>query len=475
MPETRWRVYPVGRGGSLVRATSSALVCIPLIAALMVLPFVAARHVADKGAFGTGAAALAAESWAEYALGIAVLAFALGALAVALLNLVRTVLVLGGLRRAVRQGAPAAAVPHPDQWRMATGWSGASLIVSSVIATAVLAFPVLLTPPVRAWVEVTVADSWRLVGVPVIAIALFGLFQPRRKRAVAELEKRWPERVREAAVSGAASRVPAAPRDASGDPVNPSTIERRPLDALGDKIGTGAVIVTMLAVLAGIFTLPVANSMMDAATGPTRAVQLVLQSSLILLAVAITCYIVGGVLQSIAQTAELRGLLTLATDRTAAPPALGVLSRHWRPYDVPWVNPLGLTGALLLLLGLPALLAPGAARLQNLGTPAVLLAALALVTSLVIDLVAEQRTHEPRNVILYRWPTPNPRTLAKQTDRKDGGAGTADEPSYAAMSDAATESPARPVSGGYPPARTSRRGWGLPKRLRGRGIGDLYR
>src|SRR5699024_5286358 len=138
VPDAHWRIYPTGPG-ALVRAIGSMLLSLPLIAALTILPFLVARHIARLGGFGTGASGQAWTAWAEHGLGLSLLVFALAPLVVALVHLVRTMLLLGALRRAVRGGAPATAVPHPDQWEEAGEWSGGSLVVAGLLAGAVLA------------------------------------------------------------------------------------------------------------------------------------------------------------------------------------------------------------------------------------------------------------------------------------------------------------------------------------------------
>src|SRR5699024_12746662 len=99
------------------------LLSLPLIAVLMILPFLAARHIAHLGGFGTGASGQAWTAWAELGLGLSLLLFALAPLVVALVHLVRAMMLLGELRRAVRGGAPAPAAPHPAQ-RAAAGEGG---------------------------------------------------------------------------------------------------------------------------------------------------------------------------------------------------------------------------------------------------------------------------------------------------------------------------------------------------------------
>lgn len=500
MPEARWRVYPTGLAGSAVRAIGSALMGIPLVALLMLLPFLMVRQVAALGALGQGETGLAWWAWADVAVGVSVLALAVLPLVVSLLHYLRTVLLLHGLRRAARTGAPSLQVPHPGQWHRATQWSGASLVVSALVATAVLAFPVVLTRDVRAWVEaLPITQDWRLVGVPVIAISLTSLLQPRRKRALAELERRWPERARQDAEAAARARVPDPVRDRDGDPVNPMQVQRRPLDELGDRLNTVAVVISVVAVPVGMATLAIADTTLGHGAVPSPAESLLLCSSLLLVALAIVLLITGAVQQGIAQTAERRELFAAAVDPAAGPPPIGVIARHWSATDVPWVNLLGLLGALVLLVAVPARLV-SAPWLQGWGAAGLVLAVVLLVVAVLVDVVAEQRSRQPRTLMLRRWPTPGPGVMAKYTKEQASAALAADVQRYASGNDGPSRSAAAPVTNGAaapvtggatppvgghrppppegqapPSARGARPGWGLPKKLRGRRIGDLYR
>ena len=560
MPEPAgWRIYPVGPLASVARAAGSTLISIPLVAMLMILPFLAVRYVADKGAFGVDASGLAWSAWAELAVGLAVLAFAFGTLGTALLSLVRTVATVVGLRRWIRRGERDVDVPHPQQWEMATDWSGTSLIISSLITTAVLAFPGMLTTPVRTWVEEQlVLDGWAFIPLPVIVIAVVVAFRLWRKKPLAELDARWTQAQRSAAETTASARVPNLPTDADGDVVNPATIHRHGLDAVGDRINSAGLWTTAIAVLAAAVTLPVGTSMIGYGFASTPAEALILLSSVLLLAVAVALYVLGAVLQNAAQSAELRTLFAAARRPQGPAPGLSVLARYWKPTETPWVDSLGLVGALLLLLAVPALLLPGPGAAERWGTVGGVAAVAVLLTATVVDVAAEHGTREPRNLVLKRWPIPDPSTMNKE--RRVDAAVEADVERYGQRSDAHTEAaavsgrspvgppfgpgvaggpdvdvsryprpsgsphtapvagpPPPPVNGAYPspqrqggyppphgahpspqpqgpyppqplpsatagpppspPSRSNaaRRPWGLAKKLRGRGLGDLYR
>lgn len=423
-----WRLYPAGILGSSVRAVSSALVSIPLVAVLLILPFLAAWNAAAKGALGSGASGDPWVEWARFGLGLCVLGFALGVAVAALLNLLRTVLTMGALRRAARQGARAAEVPHPAQWAMAAEWSGASLVTAAVLVSAVLTFPVVLTGPVREWVDtLPVTEPTRLVAIPVIVIGMVGVFRSWRKRAVAELEQRWPEQVRAAAEQTAKDRVPIAPTDDAGEPQNPTTLQRSPLDALGDRINTAGIVFSVVALFDGAITIPVASTMMGSARVRTPVEALLLNSSLILVAVSIVLFALGGVLQSIGQSGELRELFARAQSPTSTPPTLGATARAWQVLQVPWANPVGLLGAVGVLLALPALLAgnsPGGAAF------ALAVSVLLLVSAAAVDVAGEQRTREGRNLVLHRWPMPDPSYLMKSRAERADAAVEADVQRY---------------------------------------------
>src|SRR5699024_5257569 len=327
VPDARWRVYPTGPGAP-VRAIGSMLLSLPLIAALMILPFLAARHIAHLGGFGTGASGQAWTAWAEIGLGLSLLVFALTPLVVTLVHLVRTMLLLGGLRRTVRGGAPATAPPHPDQWEDAGEWGGGSLVVAGLLAGVVLGFPVVLTRPVSTWVEAwPVAQDWRAVGVPVLAIALSGLFQRYRKDAVAEIERRWPSSAR-TAPEGAAKEWSSQPvLDSDGDPADPTQVQRRPLDRVGDRINTAAIVLTGIAALAAVITFIAVGAVLEGDATPSPGQRTMLSSSMLLLAAAIILYVLGAILQNIAQTGEQRQLFEAARNPAAPPPGIGPLAR----------------------------------------------------------------------------------------------------------------------------------------------------
>lgn len=519
--------------GSLVRAVSSALVSIPLLAVLMILPFLAAWDVGTVGAYGPGDAGRAWTRWAELALGLSVLAFPVGALVVSVLNLLRTVLTLAGLRRAVRQGAPSTQVPHPVQWGMAAEWTGTGMIVSSLLVTAMLAFPQVLTAPVRTWVRQQVPlEGWSLVVLPAAVIALVVVFRAWRRGALADVTDRWGEDQRKAAEAAARARVPDPPRGPDGKLQDPSTLQRSPMDAAGDRVNTAAIVLTGIAVLGAAVTLPVGHSQIGAGLVTSRSEALLFTSSLLVLAVAFAGYVLGAVLQNAAQSRELRNLLAAVQQPAGPPPQLGPLARHWRALTAPWVDCLGLTGAMVLLLALPAAFLPDGSIARWAG-PGLVLAGGLLVVAALVDVVGEHSTRERRNLVLARWPMPNPSTMTSE-DRVDAAveadvAGYGQQPGlYARMTaqqhaaqpyvppaqqhaaqpyaPPAQQYPAQPYAppgrgqpppppvngaaphpvppgpppaGGQPPPpagpSAARRAWGLPKKIRGRGLGDLYR
>ena len=535
-----WRYYRVGPLGSLVRGVSSALSSIPLIAMLMILLFLGVWYVADKGAFGVDSTGLAWSTWAELALGAAVLAFPLTTLTVSVLNLLRTVLTIGALRRAVRQGARSTEVPHPQQWEMATGWTGTGMIVSALLLTAMLAFSQVFTAPVRSWVEANlVPEGWALVPLPVIVIAVVVAFRFWRKNPLAELEGRWTEALRSAAEDAAAARVPNLPTDADGDAVNPATTHRRPLDRTGDRINSAGLWITGIAMFDAAITLPVGTSMIGYGFASSTTEALLLSSSVLLVAIAIVCFVLGGLLQNSAQLAELRELFAAAQRPHGQPPGLSTLARYWRPLSYPWVDFTGLVAALMLLCALPALLMEGPNAAQRWGGAGVVLAVAAMLGAAVWDAAAEHLTRERRNVVMLRWPIPDPSTMNKEgrvdsaleadvdgygqhlgagqwapaavaTPPPSASPGAATPPGmaegyypppaspYGPPAGAAHPPPASapasggaPVVGPYPPPPAqppppgvppppgprpgARRAWGLPKKIRGRGLGDLYR
>ncbi|WP_022917456.1 hypothetical protein [Ruania albidiflava] len=519
MTDARWQIYPTGAAGP-VRAIGSMLLGLPLIAALMILPFLAARHIARLGGFGAGPTGQVWTLWAEYGLGLTLLVFALSPLAVALVHLVRTILMLGALRRAVRGGATA--VPHPDEWGAGCGWSGRSLVVAGLLAGIVLAFPGVLTDPVGTWVQSwPVAQDWRMVGIPVAGIGLASIFQRYRKRALGEIERRWPESAREEPEAAAKERVTQPVLDSDGDAADPTQLHRTPLDQLGDKVGTAALVLTGIAALTAVITIIAAAAALEARSVLSRGETLMLSSSMLLLAGAIVLYVISAVMQNIARTGELRALLASARNPAAGPPPLGVLARHWSTVDPLWSNFAGLLGALVLLLALPARpIASGTA--QDWGSIGLVAAVLLLVLGAVLDIVSRQRTRESRNLVLQRWPILKPRDLTKWYEElmSRGAAGNAQ--SYGAMAAAALEHPtppgateygggAQPSGGHAPPGATSApvppapesapyppppggtpypsgapyppaagtgsavRPRGLRKKLRQRGLGNLYR
>jgi len=474
------------------------LLSLPLIAVLMILPFLAARHIARLGGFGTGASGQAWTAWAELGLGLSLLLFTLAPLVVALVHLVRTMMLLGELRRAVRGGAPATAPPHPEQWEEAGEWGGGSLVVAGLLAGIVLAFPGVLNDPVRTWVQTwPIAQDGRMVGIPVAAIGLASIVQRYRKRALAEIERRWPSSAREAPEAAAKEWSSQPVLDSDGDPADPTHVQRRPLDRVGGTINTAAIALTGIAVLAAVITFIAAGAVLDDGAAPGSGQRFLLTSSMLLLTGAVVLYVLGAVLQNIAQTGEQRELFTAALNPAAPPPGIGSLARHWSIVNPLWSNFLGLLGALVLLLALPARFVATAVA-QTWGTIGLVAAVLMLVLAAVLHVAAEQRTREPRNLVLQRWPIlkPNDMTTWYEEMVTQGLAG--DGQSYAAMADAAVEQPgpqgAEPAAQTPPvspspstspspspsasPSRStspSRRSWGLPKKVRRRGLGNLYR
>ncbi|WP_147915385.1 hypothetical protein [Ruania zhangjianzhongii] len=540
-----WRLYPVGPLGSLVRGVSWALSSVPIIAMLMILPFLGMWYVADKGSFGVDSTGLAWSTWAELALGVAVLVFPLTTLTVSVLNLLRTVLTIGALRRAVRQGARGTEVPHPQQWGMATGWTGTGMIVSALLLTAMLAFSWVFTAPVRTWVEANlVPEGWALVPLPVIAIAVVVAFRLWRKKPLAELEGRWTEERRSAAEDAAAARVPNLPTDADGDLVNPATTHRRPLDRAGDRVNSAGLWITVIAMFDAVVTLPVGTSMIGGGFASSTTEALLLSSSVLLVAIAIALYALGALLQHGAQLSELRGLLAAASRPYGPIPELSVLARYWRPLEYPWVNFLGWVGALALLFAVPAALMTDSGAVERWGIAGGVLAVLLLLAAVVVDVAAENVTRDRRNLIMRQWPIPDPNSMNKKAQLDSAleadvvgygqhlGAGqwapaAAAAPPPSAMGPGAAAPPGMtggyypppaagpaappgapyappvgtphaPAGGAYPPPgpypppplpsgspatlpppprapQGRRRAWGPPKKLRGRGLGDLYR
>lgn len=558
MPEPAgWRHYPVAPLGSFVRGLSSALVSIPLIAMLMILPFMAVRYAAENGAFGVDATGRAWAVWADLAIGVAMLGFAVGALATALLRLVRTVATIRALRRAVRRGARGVDVPHPEQWAMATQWSGASLMVASLITTAVLAFPGMLPTPVRIWMESSsLSEPVVFLRIPAGALVLVMLYRIWQKSPLREIEERWTEPRRSAAEATASERVPRLPRDAEGNVVNPATTHRQGLDVVGDRINTAALVSTGIAILAAVIGLPAGTASIGAGMAYTTTEVLLLLSPVLLLVGAIVLYLLGGLLQNSAQFAELNGLLATVRSANAPEPQLSVLARYWRPMAYPWVDFLGLSGALLLLLTVPALLLDGAPVAARWGSVGGVLAVVTLLGAAVVDAVGENVSRDRRNLVMWRWPIPDPNSMNNKNQKaKVDAAIEADVQNYGQRSDAHTRAstapagpptgssaapgaaaaapnlagssypppsggpyaahtagpPPPPANGSYPqpqpqpqgayppppaangpyppqpqvpagsppppPARPSgaRRAWGLQKKLRGRGLGNLYR
>lgn len=491
MTEARWRIYPVGAAGP-VRAIGSMLLSLPLIAALMILPFLAARHIARLGGFGTGPVGRGWTLWAEYGLGLTLLVFALSPLVVALVHLVRTMLMLSAFRGAVRSGATA--VPHPDDWEEGCQWGGGSLVVAGLLAGIVLAFPGVLTDPVRTWVRTwPIAQDWRMVGIPVAAIGLASIFQRYRKRALTEIERRWPESVRKEPEAAAKEWATQPVLDSDGDAADPTQLHRTPLDQLGDKLNTAAIVITGIAALTAVITFIAAGAVLDGHSLRSRGEMLMLSSSPLLLAVAIMLYVISALMQNIAQSGEQRELFAAARNPAAGPPPVGVLARHWSTANPLWSNFSGLLGALVLLLALPAL-PIASATAQTWGSIGLVAAVLLLVLGAVLDIVSRQRTRESRNLVLQRWPILKPSDLTTWYEEVMAQGAARNAQSYGAMAAAALEQPlppgpasgagapphgqASPGTTPYPPpagTASAGRPQGLRKKLRRRGLGNLYR
>src|SRR5699024_82504 len=141
--------------------------------------------------------------------------------------------------------------------------------------------------------------------LPAATVVLVLVFRMWRRGALADLEGRWGEDQRKAAEAAARARVPDRPTGPDGTLKDPSTLQRRALDATGDRVNTAAIVLTGIAVLGAAVTLPVGHSLIVAGQVTNRSQVLVFTSSLLVLAVAIVGYVLGAVLQNAAQSAEL--------------------------------------------------------------------------------------------------------------------------------------------------------------------------
>src|SRR5699024_1938038 len=196
---------------------------------------------------------------------------------------------------------------------------------------------------------------------------------------------------------GAAQEWSSPPVLASdGDPADPTQVQRRPLDRVGDTINTAAIVLTGIAALAAVITFIAVGAVLEGDASPSPGQRTMLSTSMLLLAAAIILYVLGAILQNIAQTGEQRELFEAARNPAAPPPGIGPLARHWSLANPLWSNFLGLLGALVLLLALPARWVATAVA-QTWGTIGLVAAVLMLVLAAVLHVAAEHRTREPRN------------------------------------------------------------------------------